>query len=132
AMYAEEEAWSRFEYYVLVNHYGHLVHTIAYALQIDELSLWRTVYETVRDSALLQGEDSCKARLFERPHWSAKANLSSALRRRGENPEYVAIPNPLLAVSDPSEAQRSADKVADRIERGKRQAPAEPYCAFLY
>jgi len=132
AMYAEAEAWSRFEYYVLVNHYGHLVHTIAYALRVDELSLWRTVFETVRDSALLQGEDRCKSELFERPYWSAKANLSSALRRRGENPAYVAIPNPLLAVSDPGEARRSVDKVIERIASGKREAPEEPYCAFLY
>ncbi|MBD2848474.1 alanine racemase [Paenibacillus sp. IB182496] len=99
AMYADAEAWQRFEYYVLVNHFGHLVAVLAEALEADERRLWRTVYETVRTSAPLRAADAGLAdAFFGRPCWAAKANLVSAFRRRGETPDYVAVPNPLATV----------------------------------
>ncbi|MBD2870546.1 IucA/IucC family protein [Paenibacillus arenilitoris] len=132
ALYADEEAWKRLAYYVLVNHFGHVVHAIAHAVDADELPLWRTVYETIRDSAFLEEADLRRMGLFDDPHWPAKANLLSTVRQRGENPDYVPIPNLLYAVAEKDDAQSSADMVAARIASEKRQSPSQPYCAFLY
>ncbi|MGH3901493.1 MAG: IucA/IucC family protein [Pseudonocardiaceae bacterium] len=93
-LYDDAEAWSRWKYYVVTNHLGHLMHVLARHTHIDELLLWRVVRDAVRTA-----QPSRYTRdLLESPVLPAKANLISRLTGRGERPLYVTVPNPLHEV----------------------------------
>ncbi len=94
-LYTEEEAWSRFKYYVVVNHIGHLIHTLAYYESIPEDELWIQVASVIRSLEFYQVGKTYFDDLLEGEGLPAKANLISCLHRRGEKPWYVTIPNPL-------------------------------------
>jgi siderophore synthetase component len=100
ALYSDGEAWHRLKYYVFVNHLGHLIHTLAYHSQADEVSLWRTVGEVLRDSGLFAPTERKPylMDLLEGKSLPAKANWISCFQKRGETPLYVDIPNPLACV----------------------------------
>ncbi|MGH3811076.1 MAG: IucA/IucC family protein [Pseudonocardiaceae bacterium] len=98
-LYDDAEAWSRWKYYVVTNHLGHLVHVIARHTHVDESLLWRVVRDTVRDAARMAEPDWYTRDLLESPVLPAKANLISRLTGRGERPLYVQVPNPMYEVS---------------------------------
>lgn len=97
ALYADRETWHRLKYYVLVNHVGHLIYTLAYYGKCDELALWRVVGEVLQSSGLFTDSDRKRylIDLLENEGLPGKANFISCFRERGENPLYVSIPNPL-------------------------------------
>jgi L-2,3-diaminopropanoate---citrate ligase len=97
-LYTEEEAWNRFKYYVVVNHLGHLIHTLAYYGVTEETSLWKIVAEVVQTSRALQNGKDLLLDLMQNEGLPAKANLISSFHQRGERPLYVTIPNPLAHV----------------------------------
>jgi siderophore synthetase component len=91
ALYPEEDAWRRFQYYVLVNHIGHVIACLAREGLTTEAMLWRdTAMElNVIDDPLIQ-------RLLVQPTLPAKANMLSSFYQRGERPSWVEIPNPMI------------------------------------
>jgi len=90
ALYDEDEAWRRFQYYVLVNHLGQVAAMLARCTEVDEDVLWADL------GACLAGTEHPRiAQLLQQPTLPAKANLLSSFAERGERPLYVAIPNPL-------------------------------------
>ncbi|MGH3798706.1 MAG: IucA/IucC family protein [Pseudonocardiaceae bacterium] len=94
ALYDDAEAWSRWKYYVVINHLGHLVHVLGRHTSVDESLLWRVVREALRVA-----ETDCYTRdLLESPVLPAKANLISRFTGRAERPRYVNVPNPLYEV----------------------------------
>ncbi|MGH4009840.1 MAG: IucA/IucC family protein [Pseudonocardiaceae bacterium] len=94
-LYDDAEAWSRWKYYVVTNHLGHLVHVLARHTNVDEALLWQVVTDAVRVA-----EMDCYARdLLESPVLPAKANLLGRLTGRAERPLYVDVPNPMYEVS---------------------------------
>ncbi len=97
ALYDDATAWKRFLYYVLVNHVGHLIASVARAGYGDETALWHlTAVSWART-----GEPRLLALLDElrqRPTLPAKANMSSCFGRHGELPAWVEIPNPLFGM----------------------------------
>ena len=98
ALYAAGEAWPRFAYYVLVNHLGHLVATLAEHLGPPEAELWSAVGGVLADEAVRHGADPAAAplrQLLDAPELPAKANLVSVLGGHGEHPTWVGVPNPL-------------------------------------
>ncbi|MGG4145954.1 IucA/IucC family protein [Paenibacillus algorifonticola] len=131
ALYADKQAWDRFKYYVLVNHFGHLIHAIAYSLDVEELALWQTVHYTLRRSSWLSRAEPYMTDLFHTPELPAKANLSSWFSQRGENPSYVTLPNPLYAVADRRDEPIAAS-VLKRVMSDKQEQSDQPYCAYLY
>ncbi|MGH3774634.1 MAG: IucA/IucC family protein [Pseudonocardiaceae bacterium] len=94
-LYDDAEAWSRWKYYVVTNHLGHLVHVLARHTHVDEFLLWRVVADVVREA----GTDWYTSDLLESPVLPAKANLISRFTGRAERPLYVNVPNPLHEVS---------------------------------
>lgn len=94
-LYTEEEAWKRFKYYVVVNHVGHLIHTLAYYGSIPEETLWQQVAEMIESTEFYQSGKAILDDLLESEYLPAKANLISSFQQRGERPLYVMIPNPL-------------------------------------
>jgi siderophore synthetase component len=108
-LYGPDDAWRRFAYYVVVNHVGHVVATVAAVTGIDERPLWDEVAavivgELTRASAgpvAPSGASGPGVPPSERlrqallgPELPAKANLLSTLLGRGEQPLYVAVPTP--------------------------------------
>ncbi|MGV2114463.1 IucA/IucC family protein [Agrobacterium salinitolerans] len=90
--YDRKTVWRRFLYYVVVNHFSHVVATAAEVSGIDESDLWgkaRRVLEEVSDLAAI-GELLASSQL------PAKANLLSCLGGYADTPSYVPVPNPLL------------------------------------
>lgn len=98
ALYPDDEAWNRLKYYFIVNHLGHLIHTLALYGEVGELALWQIVREALHTSGLFEGEERKPylRDLLESEGLPAKANLTSGLQNRGETPLYVEIPNPLI------------------------------------
>ncbi|MBW3574575.1 MAG: IucA/IucC family siderophore biosynthesis protein [Actinobacteria bacterium] len=97
ALYSTDEVWRRFAYYVVVNHLGDLVATLARSTGPDEGELWREVRGCL---VALGGRlpDEGKRRvhaLVSAPELPAKANFASRFLERSEEPMYVAISNPL-------------------------------------
>ncbi|QUP56048.1 IucA/IucC family siderophore biosynthesis protein (plasmid) [Ralstonia syzygii] len=94
ALYSDEAAWKRFRYYVLVNHIGHVIASIARTGACDEAALWRVTAQVwARDA-----EPAVAALLDDvrrRPTLPAKANMLSCFGGHGEAPAWVEIPNPL-------------------------------------
>jgi siderophore synthetase component len=94
ALYPEAETWRRFGYYLLVNHVGQLVATLAEHLDPSESDLWSVVGHVLAGEAVGPAGAPLR-RLLEAPELPAKANLRSRFRQRSEDPLYVGIPNPL-------------------------------------
>lgn len=94
-LYTDEEAWNRFKYYVVVNHLGHLIHTLAYYGSKEEIALWNIVAEVVQTTDAFQNGEDILRDLLQNEWLPAKANLISSFHQRGEKPLYVSIPNPL-------------------------------------
>ena len=100
AFYDETELWRRFGYYVLVNHLGHLIATLAEHVGPSEAELWAVVAGVLADEAVRHGADPAAAplrHLLDGPALPAKANLVSVLEGHGERPTWVGVPNPLRA-----------------------------------
>jgi len=91
AVYPEEQAWHRFQYYVLVNHVGHVIACLAREGLTTEAVLWRDTAMELNaiDDPLIQ-------RLLVQPTLPAKANMLSSFYQRGERPSWVEIPNPMV------------------------------------
>ncbi|TRL35551.1 hypothetical protein FM996_07370 [Methylosinus sporium] len=97
--YEREVIWRRFLYYVIVNHFAHVLSAVAELADVDEARLWaasRYALETHVGPA-----DTIIARLLSAPSLPAKANLTSCVVGRGENPDYVMIANPFVAGRSP-------------------------------
>ncbi|HEY0737807.1 MAG TPA: IucA/IucC family protein [Herpetosiphonaceae bacterium] len=96
ALYDDDAAWHRFKYYVLVNHLGHVLSTLARCAGCDELWLWQIARALLQDEAARYPQAAAYiADLLETPELFAKANLISKFADRGETPLYVPLPNPL-------------------------------------
>lgn len=105
ALYPDTEAWQRFKYYVLVNHLGHLIATLARYTANDERQMWQVVRRVLQERAALFRSGGCERYLedlLDSPDLPAKANLLSRFQERGETPLYIPIPNPIheLEVSE--------------------------------
>lgn len=90
--YDRTTVWRRLLYYVVVNHFSHVVATVAEVASIDERDLWsraRRVLEQFSDVAAV-GE------LLASTDLPAKANLKSCLGGHGEAPSYIPVSNPFL------------------------------------
>lgn len=102
ALYADEEAWKRLQYYFFVNHLGHLLFTLARYTGGDEGQLWQVVRTLLQQKAALfqtQAGDRYLEELLSGSTLPAKANLLSCFQERGETPLYVQIPNPINKVN---------------------------------
>lgn len=98
AVYGEAEVWQRFSYYVLVNHVGQLVATLAEHLGPSEAELWSVAGGLLADEAVRHGAGAAAAplrALLDGAELPAKANLVSVLEGHGEQPTWIALPNPL-------------------------------------
>lgn len=91
ALYPEEQAWHRFQYYVLVNHIGHIIACLAREGLTAEATLWRDTAD-----ALSEMNDPLVRQLLLQPALPAKANMLSSFYEHGETPSWVEIPNPLV------------------------------------
>jgi siderophore synthetase component len=97
-LYGETEAWRRFAYFVLVNHLGQLMATLAEHLGPSEPELWALAGGILADEAVRHGADVAAAPLrdlLDGADLPAKANLVSVLEGHGEHPTWIAVPNPL-------------------------------------
>ncbi|HYG05702.1 MAG TPA: IucA/IucC family protein [Stenotrophomonas sp.] len=90
ALYAEDEAWRRLQYYLLVNHLGQVAAVLARGGVVGERTLWREIRH-----CLARIDHPLAAQLRRQPTLPAKANLLSSFAARGERPLWVQIPNPL-------------------------------------
>jgi siderophore synthetase component len=91
ALYTEQQAWHRFQYYVLVNHIGHVIACLARTGLITESTLYR-------DTAMVLSsiDDSLIRQLLVQATLPAKANMLSTFYQHGERPLWVEIPNFLV------------------------------------
>lgn len=89
-LYDRDEAWQRLRYHAVTNHLAHLVATLGELGPVSEHELWAVVAGELAAA----GTPSATA-LTRDPTLPAKANLASRLGDRGENPDYVQIPNPI-------------------------------------
>jgi len=90
--------WRRFGYYVLVNHLGQLIATLAEHGGPAEEQLWSVVAGVLADEAVRHGADRAAAplrRLLDGAGLPAKANLVSVFEGHGEQPTWVELANPL-------------------------------------
>jgi siderophore synthetase component len=104
AFYGEAEVWRRFAYFLLVNHLGQLIATLAEHLGAAEADLWALAGGVLADEAVGHGADPAAAplrRLLDAAELPAKANLVSVLAGHGEHPTWIAVPNPLRALRRP-------------------------------
>jgi siderophore synthetase component len=98
ALYEEAEVWRRFAYFVLVNHFGQLIATLAEHAGPPEAELWSVVARLLEDEAVRHGSAPAAVplrQLLESDELPAKANLVSVLEGHGEQPTWIALPNPL-------------------------------------
>lgn len=96
--YDRATAWKRLLYYVVVNHFSHVVATVADVSGSDEADLWikaRSALERFSEVAAVQ--DLLAANMLP-----AKANLRSCLGGHADMPSYVQIPNPFHAARMPA------------------------------
>jgi siderophore synthetase component len=104
ALYGEAEVWRRFGYYVLVNHLGQLIATLAEHVGPAEAQLWSVAAGVLADEAVRHGADPAAAplrRLLDGARLPAKANLTSVLEGHGERPTWVGLANPLRSAAGP-------------------------------
>ncbi|MEW6732314.1 MAG: IucA/IucC family protein [Acidobacteriota bacterium] len=96
ALYDDDQAWHRLKYYLLVNHFGHLISTLAHYGRVDEYQLWQVVRDTV-SAKVVQEINGVGRRYLEElldgPELPAKANLLSSFHQCSERPLYINIPN---------------------------------------
>ena len=95
-LFEEAEVWRRFAYFLLVNHLGQLIATLAEHLGPSESELWALA------GALMAGEAASADRvatplrdLLDAAELPAKANLVSVLEGHGEHPTWIGVPSPL-------------------------------------
>jgi siderophore synthetase component len=93
ALYDEAQAWHRFQYYVLVNHIGHLAACLARLGWCDEATLWRDAAQRLRTCPA--SVQPLVEKLLQQAMLPAKANMLSSFHQQGETPAWIAIPNPL-------------------------------------
>lgn len=93
ALYDEAQAWHRFQYYVLVNHIGHVAACLARLGLCGEATLWRAAARRLR--ACSGNAQALVDALLRQPTLPAKANMLSSFHQQGETPAWIAIPNPL-------------------------------------
>lgn len=93
ALYDEAQAWHRFQYYVLVNHIGHLAACLARLGLCGEATLWRAAARRLR--ACSGNAQALVDALLRQPTLPAKANMLSSFHQQGETPAWIAITNPL-------------------------------------
>ncbi|CAH1386616.1 IucA/IucC family protein [Candidatus Nitrotoga sp. M5] len=91
ALYDEQQAWHRFQYYVLVNHVGHVIACLARTGLTTETTLWQDTAEQLDATG-----NPLAQQLLKQPTLPAKANMLSSFHRHGEHPIWVEIPNPML------------------------------------
>lgn len=91
ALYEDEQAWHRFQYYVLVNHVGHAIACLARTGLGTEAVLWQDTAAQLKASG-----NPLAPQLLKLPTLPAKANLLSSFHQQGERPAWVEIPNPML------------------------------------
>ena len=90
ALYDDDQAWHRLQYYLLVNHLGQVAAGLARCTEVDEQTLWDDT------AACLSATDHPRIlQLLRARTLPAKANLLSSFSERGERPLYVPIVNPL-------------------------------------
>lgn len=97
-LYSEEEAWFRFNYYVVVNHIGHLISCLGKVHHCDEWRLWQVVRSVLLEIEKKTSSQSARTyaqTLLQCKTLPAKANLISRFQECGETPLYVEIPNPI-------------------------------------
>lgn len=92
-LYDDAEAWHRFQYYVLVNHVGHLIACLARTGLSTEAVLWQDAV-----TQLAATGDPLVQLLREQSTWPAKANMLSSFHRHGERPAWVDITNPMVPI----------------------------------
>jgi len=90
ALYDDEQAWHRFQYYVLVNHVGHMIACLARTGLTEESTLWQDTAQRLQASGMPLAQQ-----LLKQPTLPAKANMLSSFRQQGERPIWVNIANPL-------------------------------------
>lgn len=90
ALYEEQQAWHRFQYYVLVNHVGHAIACLARTGLTTEATLWQDTAERLDATG-----DPLAQRLLDQPTLPAKANMLSTFHQHGECPTWIEIPNPM-------------------------------------
>jgi siderophore synthetase component len=97
-LYSEDEAWFRFNYYVVVNHLGHLISSLGKVHHTDERELWQVVRSDLlemEETATSKDLKTYAKKLLESKTLPAKANLISRFQECGETPLFVEIPNPI-------------------------------------
>jgi siderophore synthetase component len=97
-LYDEPEVWRRFAYFLLVNHLGQLVATLAEHLGPSETELWALAGALLAEEAVRYGTDPTAVplrHLLDDAELPAKANLVSVLEGHGEHPTWIAVPSPL-------------------------------------
>lgn len=95
ALYDEADAWHRFQYYVLVNHIGHVAACLARLGLAAETTLWRAASRRLH--ACTGNAQALVQALTRQPTLPAKANMLSSFHQHGETPAWIAIANPLKA-----------------------------------
>ncbi|SDY18904.1 Siderophore synthetase component [Collimonas sp. OK242] len=90
ALYDDEQAWHRFQYYVLVNHIGHMIACLGRTGLIEEATLWQDTAQRLQASEIPLAQQ-----LLKHPTLPAKANMLSSFHQQGERPIWVRIANPL-------------------------------------
>lgn len=91
ALYSEEQAWHRFQYYVVVNHIAHAIACLARTGLVTEAVLWQDTAARLTASG-----DPLALQLTAQPTLPAKANLLSSFDEQGERPSWVDLPNPMF------------------------------------
>ncbi|MFC0215811.1 IucA/IucC family protein [Paenibacillus chartarius] len=102
-LYSGAEAWKRLKYYFVVNHLSALIHCIAKYSRTEEAYCWRTVRRLLhaeRGQCLINGtKEELSGYIYDlltAPVLPAKANFVSRFQGRGETPDFVTIPNPIV------------------------------------
>ncbi|OWY29123.1 IucA/IucC family protein [Herbaspirillum robiniae] len=93
ALYDETQAWHRFQYYVLVNHIGHVAACLARLGLSDERELWDDAGRHLQTCST--GAAPLVQSLLQQSALPAKANMLSSFNQQGETPSWISIPNPL-------------------------------------
>lgn len=95
----DAEAWRRTLYYVLVNHFAHVLASLAAHGPAEEWQLWQVARSVLEDAPELGGAENRRdvQELLRASELPAKANWLSCFRGAAEHPAYVSIPNPFAA-----------------------------------
>lgn len=100
-LYDHDTAWLRTQYYFVVNHLGSLIHTIAQYEQCSEQHYWHIVQQQLirwrAQAESIPNERLCRQieSLLHVETLPAKANFISCFQAKGDQPDFLDIPNPL-------------------------------------